>query len=261
MARPRRTTENSVSLFPFLSILACVIGVLTLVITSLSVSQIAASRENADVARAEDYQTLESHLEEMRVEIADLAKNRKSLMDKLKLEEEVTELQESMTAVPTIEFPELEEKLKEIDTMIAEQTATKKELEEKKDELEKKIVAFKKPTLLIQATGGTSNIKPLFVEARKEGLVIHSPSKSIPVKLADIAKNPQYKKLVDFTAERSKLGQTIVFLIREDGLSSFYRGRDAALAGGATTAKLPLIGQGPVNLAAFGIRRNLNTNP
>ena len=39
MVRRRRSAEETVSLFPFLSILACVIGVLTLMITAMALGQ------------------------------------------------------------------------------------------------------------------------------------------------------------------------------------------------------------------------------
>ena len=56
------SAANAVSLFPFLSILACVIGALTLIISSLSLSQVSAGRQDEDVARAEDYVALQNSL-------------------------------------------------------------------------------------------------------------------------------------------------------------------------------------------------------
>ena len=62
MARRKKSDEETVSLFPFLSILACVIGALTLIISSLSLSQVNEGRQDKDIARAEDYVALEKSL-------------------------------------------------------------------------------------------------------------------------------------------------------------------------------------------------------
>ena len=51
MARPRRRTRPSVTLFPFLSILACVMGTLILVITASATSQVASG--GIDLERSE----------------------------------------------------------------------------------------------------------------------------------------------------------------------------------------------------------------
>ena len=87
------------------------------------------------------------------------------------------------------------------------------------------------------------------------GLIIHAISKSLPVKLAEITTDANYKKLVDYVREGGESGRTIVFLIRQDGLDTFQRARDFAISHDANTAKLPLIGDGPVDLAAFGVKR------
>ena len=154
----------------------------------------------------------------------------------------------------------LGEKLAEIDLLIAAQTLAKQKLDEKQKELEDELAKFeelkKKPKVLIQPSGGNSKIRPQFVEVRKEGVVIHAVSKSIPIKLADLPKNADYKKVIDYVKAGEDRGRTIVFLIRQDALGTFTRARDVALSGGAGVAKLPLLGEGPVDLAAFGIKRS-----
>jgi len=261
MARRRQSQEITISLFPFLSILACVIGVLTLVIMSLSLSQIAKGRENEDDARAEEGAALKQSIAEMRTQIEELGKNKVAALEKIKLETQVADLKKEMTA--PAEQPDavkLKEDLADLEKAIAAENLAKQKIEEKKKEREDELARFeelkKKPKVLIQPSGGTSKIRPQFVEARKEGLVIHAPSKTIPVKLADLAKDANFKKLIDFVKAGEAKGQTIVFLIRQDALGTFTRARDVALAGGANIAKLPLIGEGPVDLAAFGIKRD-----
>jgi len=260
MARRRSSHEVTISLFPFLSILACVIGVLTLVIMSLSLSQIAQGRENADVARAEEGAALKKRIAAMRLEIEELGKDKVAALQKIKLEAEIAALKDAVAA-PAKDLAEedLKKKLAEIERTIAEHDAVKRKLDEKQKALEDELARFeelkKKPKVLIQPSGGDSRIRPQFVEARKEGIVIHAVSKTIPIKLADIAKDADYKKLVDYVKEGENSGRTIVFLIRQDALGTYNHARDVALAGGANTSKLPLLGEGAVDLSAFGIRR------
>ena len=61
MAKPKRKRgdEHAVSLFPFLSILACVIGTLTLMITGLALSQM----DSPAVAAALDLEQIEAELQ------------------------------------------------------------------------------------------------------------------------------------------------------------------------------------------------------
>ena len=61
MGRRGRDDSDSISLFPFLSILACVIGVLTLMIAALTLSSIGS---NPAVAQQEDQDRLERETKE-----------------------------------------------------------------------------------------------------------------------------------------------------------------------------------------------------
>ena len=65
MPRRRRRAQRSVSLFPFLSILACVIGTLTLMITALALGQM----DNETVASAEKFELAKRLLEQILQEI------------------------------------------------------------------------------------------------------------------------------------------------------------------------------------------------
>ena len=58
MGRRRDREDTDVSLFPFLSILACIIGVLTLLISTLALSQM----DSDVVVQAEEYESVESEV-------------------------------------------------------------------------------------------------------------------------------------------------------------------------------------------------------
>ena len=73
MARRPRTSDDDISLFPFLSIIASVIGVLTMMIATLELAQ----TDTPDVAQIEAYEssqkelkTSEARIEELKQEIS-----------------------------------------------------------------------------------------------------------------------------------------------------------------------------------------------
>ena len=78
MSRRADSEESAVSLFPFLSILACVIGSLTLMITALALTGMntgpAGGREESEVRRAEEYMVLQREIEECQAKIDALSK-------------------------------------------------------------------------------------------------------------------------------------------------------------------------------------------
>ena len=63
MVKPKRRHAEAVSLFPFLSILACVIGVLTLMITALAIGQLEEGRTSSEAEFNEEYEVLEQQIE------------------------------------------------------------------------------------------------------------------------------------------------------------------------------------------------------
>ena len=68
MARRAAGEQDDVSLFPFLSVLACVIGTLTLMIAALALGQM----DNPTVASAERYEAVRAETARLAAEIAAL---------------------------------------------------------------------------------------------------------------------------------------------------------------------------------------------
>ena len=68
MARPRKRRRPQVSLFPFLSVLACVIGALTLLIAATAVGRVA-----SDAVDLELYERLEREIAQGRRRLAELS--------------------------------------------------------------------------------------------------------------------------------------------------------------------------------------------
>jgi predicted RNase H-like nuclease (RuvC/YqgF family) len=265
MARIQTSSAtNTVSLFPFLSILACVIGALTLIISSLSLSQVSAGRENKDIARAEDYVALQNTLAARREEIAtlqeeaerdnaELARMRELQAEEQALRSRVEALQQTREQRLAL-AAEAEARQAAIDNLTAGGQALAEEIAAAEKELaglEKDASAEQRVQIL--PSRGTSRIAPSFVEVAKDGLVLHTRSRSIAVARGAIASDANLKKLVDATL-RAERG-TLVLLLRPDGYPTYSAFRGIARQKGWPYAKLPLLTAGPVDLKLFNIER------
>ena len=92
MGRRPATDDNDVSLFPFLSILACVIGVLTLMISALALMQM----DDDVVVRAEEYDSTIAELDRQRASHSALERQLADRRDQL--DSEVSSKQKTLVA-------------------------------------------------------------------------------------------------------------------------------------------------------------------
>jgi sugar-specific transcriptional regulator TrmB len=261
MARARGTAGPEISLFPFLSILACLIGALTILIVALSVSEVLQGRKDEAVARAEDYVKLEKEMKEREaavveqenelrktnaaaVELADLVPRLATLKQEQKRLEQLVEKRE-----PTRR--DLEELKKKREELEKEKNKVEAGLVEGKNKLGELAKQLRKglPLRILSTSDYFRRVAPVFVEARQEGIVVHSPSQTVKVPRAAIRKDAKFKKTVDYVA--AKKDRIIVFLVREDARASFYAAQDFARANGAVTSKVPLQGAGELDLKEF----------
>lgn len=261
MARRRRSSGPEISLFPFLSILACLIGALTILIVALSVSEILQGRKDESVARAEDYVALEKEIAAREAEIArlqeelrrthaaavELAELRPRL-DKLRGEIErlhraAGQLESLRERLDTLseEHDDLEDEGKKVADAVVEGDKQLGELA--------KQVGKGAPLRILPTSRFLGRTNAVFVEARAEGVVVHSPSKVVQVPAGQIRSHADFKKTVEYVAGRPN--HVIVFLVRQDGRGSFYAARDFARENGVVTSKLPLVGKGDIDLSEF----------
>ena len=70
MAKPRRNEDEGVSLFPFMSILACLIGILTLMISvSMTANQQKQGLTQEEVVRAKQNDQLKRKMAKIQVDV------------------------------------------------------------------------------------------------------------------------------------------------------------------------------------------------
>ena len=263
MAR-RSKTKVTVSLFPFMSILACVIGTLTLLITGMALGQL----DNEVVLSAEKYDKvrrqialekqrileLEKKLEEAesgaddelkkiadaKIRLEELERRRDALyeesekpLDETEIEIPIVDEEKHKTRMAT-----LRAELEEINAMIAQLKAKVAELG---DAEESKVI--------IQPSGSGVDLDPTFVECTVSGLVFLEEVPPRRVRRADMGSDEGFRTLLQTIAKKPK--GIVIFLVREDALGTYFAAYDIARQRYARAGKLPVIGQGQIDLSVF----------
>ena len=258
MAGRKDGEEDEVSLFPFLSILSCVIGVLTLLITAMAISQMdtpeIVETEKLDELVDED-QRLKNEIDLLEEEVkvsnrstVELLKAQDQLallLDQLKKKEDDAE--ESRKKVdPDFVQVNLDEKIKELEqdrAKLENQLADlENELGDRKD-LREGIVQVR--------PGGTGvDFEPTFVECRKEGVVLYlEPGKPHNVLRSQLGSDVRFLSTLDAISEDP--ARVMTFLLREDGVDTYNQARNLARSRYAKNGKLPVLGRGKLDLSLF----------
>ena len=266
MARRRRSsTENSVSLFPFLSILACVIGTLTLMITALALGQMdnpaLASLDQLDSAQrrskadAQAIEELERQLAEAREDSGlseqELAAKRAEL-EQLRTEqaelmaERTKRLAEPLPPPVKVDEETLQEQVDELKEQLANQSETQQKLQ---DELAKRTDPPDEAVVSVRPTGSGSNLQPTFVECTTDSIVMHEGETPHRVRRGKLGADAKFVALLKRVAEADD--QTVVFLVRDDAISTYTLAKRVAASHYARNGKIPVIGQGRIDLSLF----------
>lgn len=264
----RNRGDSEMSLFPFLSILVCLIGVLTLMIVGVSIAQM----NTPDI---DELLKNQDKLEEVQQELTELEKKKAELQALLKMAEGLkSELEAALKKLKSLEEMQQaavqREKLeKRAIELLAEIGRLEKRIKQLTDELEsfqKKIakleeeLAKRKETPLavvqIQPSGSENllngKIHPTFVECTKEGVRIHDPNapESVFVTTRDMRNSDKpYMQLLKENDERED--RMIIFLIRSDAIKMFDDAKNLADKNHALNSRLPIVGQGRVDLSEF----------
>tara|TARA_R110002049_G_scaffold191732_2_gene360674 strand:+ start:1095 stop:2015 length:921 start_codon:yes stop_codon:yes gene_type:complete len=273
MANRRKSNDNEVSLFPFLSILACLIGALVLIIVVLVVAQAgkAEGRTPEEIKMAQDYQRMQKEIEErkktdeeLKKKIEELEKLQTEVKEKeerwvklRKLLDSSAEVQEQNLKISQELQKELDDLLIEIEGIQAAMKETQKEIAALKAELEKRKVPEDKkvPPVVVQPSGSgmTDDTKVFFVEAASGGLKIKDAwgeDYRLSAKAEVVVADHAYNYLLTEIAKNPKA--LLLFLIRDDGQGAFNNGAGRAEADyGIRVGKLPIPGRGELDLAFF----------
>ncbi|MCG8590799.1 MAG: hypothetical protein MJE66_16025 [Proteobacteria bacterium] len=247
MAR-RATRTPNVSLFPFLSVLACVIGTLTLLIAAVAVGQVAndwaeavAPDDEALAAWArEEARGLESRLraaERTEQELASLEAELRALgapRDRSARRQWVSD--RLRLADTQVEVARLQERLRRQEAAVA---VARAEGEASRARGPRRIT--------IQPRGESRGLTPHFVECTSRGLRLLSAdgTASRVLQLSDVVDAARYNRFLEQVGRAP--GATVIFLLRPEGVRTYQRAVARARELRVRHGKLPLPGDGEVN--------------
>ncbi|MFK8114186.1 MAG: hypothetical protein AB8B91_18435 [Rubripirellula sp.] len=264
---PRRPPSNDdeISLFPFLSIIACVIGVLTMMIATLALAQ----TDTPDIAMIEEFEQKEKELkksdekiEELQREVAVSNSSALEMRDQKKLlDMTIDELQAMLEELEKIEkelaeqgkvkivIPMLDPKLRESAAdMQSEAQALKEQIAQLEAELnDRKDKSEAKVTVLPQGSG--LSFTPHFVECAAGAIVMHNLSPPKRVRTADVVKDEDFIRLMELVLNGKD--DSIVFMLRSDGLGTFRAVKRICDDREIRNGKIPVVGKGRIDLSAF----------
>jgi hypothetical protein len=214
--KKKKNNDLQVSLFPFLSILACVLGILTLMITAVVIAQIdpEAVNEKIETALEEDEEfqkkmdEQKAIIEKIRNEIKSIRANPTKKIDPAKKEKlvvEIAAIEKKKSAV--LQQNKKSTALKAESQKVSAEIAI---LTENLDEAEEEWDLMKDPnefaTMVVKQSGSGvgGDLEPTFIECRDIGIRVYEGKDiAYEVKTAEISNNPKLQKLVKMLAKEA----------------------------------------------------------
>lgn len=255
MARARRRAQTSVSLFPFLSVLACVIGALTLLITASAIGQVA-----TDTVDLEHYQKLERSIAQDRERLAALSALAVELErvdgallrgrdDKRRMGDAWRHARHQLQASAPLR-EELRIASVELHRSEAQLEDVEMRLRERETEIERARNARAQSPILISPTGSGYGLDPHFAECRAEGLVLYEgpdrrPSDVSAQQLTTSALVRRFLRRV-----RGREAATLVFLIRPGGVHVCDDARRMAAEMRIVSGEIPVPADGSLDFSS-----------
>lgn len=246
-----RRGSPSVSLFPFMSILACTIGVLTLLLAAMSVRAVGASSASR-VAEAEASEKRAANrvvLERNREEQARIAARWAEVDQAL----EARGLEAGLGPDAIDAWVARGRQRDRLYAALSEVEAELAEIKKERDGVETtiEVLESRRETLpiLIDPTGLAPHLKPWFIECDAGGATAYRASDGfeyfIPRESLEASGDfGRYLRRV-----RAISGAIVVLLVRPDGLTTAQQANDVITAAGIRVARLPLPGSGELDWA------------
>jgi len=270
MGQARSRSDPEISLFPFLSILVCIIGALMILILALTLAQgmLGDRRDPTEVARATEADKLLKDAAARENEIhkwegekekgdalhAELGTKKERFVVLTKKIEGVEDEKRKIDFEQAAQQKQLENMLLQIDMLKSEEAPIRAEVEKLRAQLDaRKSTLEAKAKLVVRGSGSgvIAGSNPIFfVECNGSGIIIHNPQAPLHVSTGSIGLDPTYDDFLRHVASTPK--SMVIFLLREDGLNSYNRAAGWAENRYAVRhGKLPLPGQGAVDLSLF----------
>lgn len=269
MARRSRNSDQGMSLFPFMSILAGLIGILTLMISVMmqvqqmrkegrTEEELALAMENRDLLRKIRNQEKENSDKEKK-----LTREKATVAELAKLKDRVialtTELKEIDKATANdrtdLQLQKQVENMKaEIMEILTERPPLEKRLQELQEELRKRKEAPQAAESVVVQPRGFLEDGPeviFFVECNSTGIVLlDHPEGKKRISTAAIENSGIYATYLDRVKKTED--SMVLFLLRKSGNEAFrWAAGTAESKYQVTTGKLPLPNDGEIDLSLF----------
>lgn len=261
MARRARGQDTRVSLFPFLSVLACIIGALTLLLAAVAVGSMGG--ESVEQLQLNDrMQAAEIFLAGGRARLEELDAQLTLQKEQVEAQEELGRRLSALGLSPDISLAELEAQV-DLETQLAkmqEQRAglakrlavSKEDVERLEQTVSEKRARRASSPILIDPSGIGREFRPFLVESRAEYVELHRSKGDWSYRIASdqLAHSEPYRKFL--RRVRVIHDALLIFLIRPDGVETFLEAQAIANQYGVRNAKLPLPGSGQLDLTLLG---------
>ena len=271
MRRRQAVEEDDISLFPFLSIIAAVIGVLTLMIAAVTLGQmnqddVKDAIENAIAMEhlQEELVQTEQTVEELTLQLdkenarllrdtgnrqSELVKSRAELQDLLKQLAEAQRKAEEAKKIKIV-IPEIPESQREtVADMQSQLTSVKQRLALLQRQLDQQKTPLEEAEVSILPSGSGLSFSPNFVECQKDAIVLHTKDVPLTIRTAEIAANAKFVALLEQAANNAN--QRIVFILRSDSLGTYRAAKKLCDDNGVRHGKLPAVGDGRLDFSHF----------
>lgn len=261
MARRRRRDGLSGSLFPFLSVLACVIGTLTLSLAALALGQLG-GRSLDQVRLADRFESLQALLASAREELEELRKAIAEAEARERQDEGLRERLAGLGLAPDVSLEELEaitalrRELEQLPQLRGESEREGLHLDSviraRQREIEERGALQRNAPIAIDPSGLGRALRPYLVECAAGHIEVHRtrdgwsygiPKEQILLNDSDFATFLRHLRGIH--------GGIVIFLIREEGIDTYRLAREAADRQNVRHAKLPIPGGGELDLALF----------
>jgi hypothetical protein len=265
VARRRRRDGPSGSLFPFLSVLACVIGTLTLSLAALALGQMGGT--SLDQVRLMDrFEALQDSISRARERLEELDR---AMDEALALEAQDEKLRQRLAGLGFSQDISLEdlkaaaELRRELEGLARRQREAEREgerltavIETRERETEQRGTLEKSAPIVIDPSGLGRDLHPYLVECAAGRVEIHRTRDgwSYGIPEAEILLDSDFA--VFLRRVRSIHNGIVIFLIREQGIDTYRLASEAADRQNVRYAKLPIPGDGELD---FSLSNQLHT--
>ena len=262
----RQNLDESVSLFPFLDIMASLIGILVLLITAATLAQIGKNVEDpADAQAAKkaqqrvvQYRVVRKRLatdtrkQEDLQELVEQAEAARQELEQLKAEAARLEAERTAAQQLSEKLPPLQAEAERLQELIKEAEPKLKELQQQLAEL-RSLLANRKEAgqsqIQILPSGSGYDLAPTFVECSANSVVLYDRPEPVRIPIGQLSAHEAFLKLLDNVKQQPK--GTLVFLVRPDGAHTYQVARNVARGRYVTNGKLAVAGQGKLDLSLF----------